>query len=150
MKKLALGLATLLFAVSVLAAERPAPPEIKAPTNGEEWSKLSSTEKLSWALGYAQGYQEALDKIDVSSGPNSQCAALAARTERQTSTMGKVSGFELVSSLEKFYSEPANVNIPVPSAVRITLFQMSGKDQATVQELIETARVLGESRRAQK
>jgi hypothetical protein len=143
MKRLALGFALLLLTVSSFAADRPTTPEINPPSNGEDWLKLSSTEKLFWSIGYAQGYQDALDKIDVASGPNTACANLAARTERQTSTAGKVSGFELVSGLEKFYGEPANAVIPVGSAIRIYLLQASGKDQTTIQELIETARVLG-------
>lgn len=125
-------------------------PEITAPVNGADWLKLSSTEKLFWSIGYSQGYQDALMKIDVASGPNTQCASLAARTERQSSTAGKVTGFELVSGLEKFYSNPANTMIPVGSAIRIYLLQASGKDQTTIEELIETARTLGaeSSRRA--
>ena len=138
MKKIVLGFA-LLLSTTLFAAT----PEITPPANGDEWLRLSSTEKLFWAIGYAQGYQEALDKIDVTAGPTSPCASLAVRTERQTSTAGKVSGFEVVSGLERFYSEPANTVIPLGSAVRIFLLQASGKDQATVQELIDTARVLG-------
>jgi len=150
MRKLALGIALLLLAVSGYAADK-ATPELTPPGNGEDWLKLSSTEKLFWSIGYSQGYQEALSKIDVSSGPNTPCANLANRTERQTSTAGKVSGFELVSGLEKFYSEPANTVIPLGSAIRIYLLQASGKDQTTIQELIETARLLGnETRRAAK
>ena len=105
--------------------------------------RLSSTEKLFWSIGYSQGYLDALNKIDVASGPNSPCAQLAARTERQSATAGKVTGFELVSGLEKFYSDPANSVVPIGSAIRIYLLQASGKDQTTIQELIETARVLG-------
>jgi len=149
MRKLVLGFTLLLCAFSAVAADR-ATPEITPPANGEEWVRLSSTEKLFWAIGYSQGYQEALSKIDVASGPNSQCQQLATRTERSTSTAGKVSGFELVSGLEKFYAEPANAVIPVGSAVRIYLLQASGKDQTTIQELIETARVLGNEARRQK
>lgn len=140
MKKLVLGLALLLSATTVFAAT----PEITPPANGEEWLRLSSTEKLFWAIGYSQGYQEALAKIDVTAGPASPCASLAVRTERQTSTAGKVTGFEMVSGLEKFYSDPANTVIPLGSAIRIYLLQASGKDQATVQELIDTARLLGQ------
>ncbi len=140
MKKIVLGLALLLLATTVFAAT----PEIKPPANGEEWLRLSSTEKLFWAIGYAQGYQEALGKIDITAGPTSPCAGLAVRTERQTSTAGKVSGFEVVSGLERFYADPANTVIPLGSAIRIYLLQASGKDQATVQELIDTARLLGQ------
>jgi hypothetical protein len=151
MRKFVLGLAMLLSAVTLFGAERQTAPDITPPANGEEWVKLSSTEKLFWAIGYSQGYQEALAKIDIAAGPTSPCASLAARTERQTSTLGKVSGFEVVSGLEKFYSDPANTVIPVGIAIRIYLLQSSGKDQTTIQELIETARVLGaESRRVQK
>ncbi len=150
MKKLVLGLVLLTFATIGLAADRTTP-EINPPSTGEDWLKLSSTEKLFWSIGYSQGYQDALGKINVSSGPGSACANLADRTERQTSTAGKVSGFELVSGLEKFYSDPANAAIPVGSAIRIYLLQASGKDQTTIQELIETARLLGaQSRRVQK
>ena len=149
MKKIVLGLTMLLYAVGVFAADRPTTPEITPPNNGEEWLRLSSTEKLFWAIGYAQGYREALDKIDVTAGPSSPCASLAARTERQSSTAGKMSGFELVSGMERFYSDPANAIIPVDNAIRIYLLQASGKDQTTIQELIDTARVLGnEARRA--
>jgi hypothetical protein len=144
MKKLVLGLVLLLTATAGLAQSRPATPELTPPSNGEEWLKLSSTEKLFWSIGYSQGYQEALDKIDVTAGPTSACAAIAARTERQTSTAGKVSGFELVSGLEKFYADPANTSIPIGSAIRIYLLQASGKDQTTIQELIDTARLLGQ------
>ena len=150
MKKLVLGLVLLTFATVGFAADRTTP-EINPPATGEDWGKLSSTEKLFWSIGYSQGYQDALGKINVSSGPGSACANLADRTERQTSTAGKVSGFELVSGLEKFYSDPANAAIPVGSAIRIYLLQASGKDQTTIQELIETARLLGaQSRRAPK
>jgi len=151
MKKTVVGVLLLLCATVVFAADqatRSAAPEISAPNNGDDWLKLSSTEKLFWAVGYSQGYQDALDKIDVTSGPGTPCASLAARTERQSSTAGKVSGFEIVSGLERFYSDPANTAIPVGSALRIYLLQASGKDQATVQELIDTARLLGaQSRR---
>ena len=140
MKKLVLGLALSAFATMSFAA---AAPQIVPPANGDDWLKLSSTEKLFWSIGYAQGYQEALGKVDVASGPNTPCQSLANRTERNTSTAGKMSGFELVSGLEKFYADPANVNIPVGSAIRIYLLQQTGKDQTTIQELIETARVLG-------
>ena len=144
MKKFVFGIALLLVAVAGVAADRPTTPEINAPGNGEEWLRLSSTEKLFWAIGFSQGYRDALDKIDVTSGPGTPCASLAARTERQSSTAGKLSGFELVSGLERFYSEPANSVIPVGSAIRIYLLQASGKDQTTIQELIDTARVLGQ------
>lgn len=143
MKKIVLGLLLLLTAAA-FAADRATTPELTPPDNGEEWLRLSSTEKLFWAIGYSQGYREALDKIDVTSGPTSPCANLAVRTERQTSTSGKLSGFELVSSLERFYAEPANTVIPIGSAIRISLLQASGKDQTTIQELIDTARVLGQ------
>lgn len=142
MKKCILGLALLVFATAGFAAERTTP-EIAPPTNGEEWLKLSSTEKLFWAIGFSQGYREALDKIDVTAGPTSPCASLAARTERQSSAAGKITGFELVSGLEKFYSDPANAVIPVGSAIRIFLLQAGGKDPVTIQELIDTARTLG-------
>ncbi len=147
MKKIVLGVALLLVSMNALAQQRAATPEINAPVNGEDWVKLSSTEKLFWSIGYSQGYRDALDKIDVTSGPGTPCAGLAARTERQTSTAGKVSGFELVSGLERFYGDPANVVIPVGSAIRIYLLQASGKDQTTIQELIDTARLLGASSR---
>ncbi|HSP17104.1 MAG TPA: hypothetical protein VLV78_20345 [Thermoanaerobaculia bacterium] len=147
MKKTVLGVILLLCATVGFAADKPATPEITAPANGDEWLKLSSTEKLFWAVGYSQGYQDALDKIDVTAGTNSPCAAIASRTERQTSTAGKVSGFELVSGLERFYSDPANTSIPIGSAIRIYLLQASGKDQTTIQELIDTARLLGAQRR---
>ena len=144
MKNIVLGVALLLTAAAPLAAQqRQATPEIKAPSNGDEWARLSSTEKLFWAIGFSQGYREALDKIDVTSGPGTPCAGLAARTERQTSPAGKISGFELVSGLERFYSDPANTVIPIGSAIRIYLLQASGKDQMTIQELIDTARLLG-------
>lgn len=143
MKKIVLGLALLLCATAAFA-QRAATPEITPPANGGEWLKLSSTEKLFWAIGYAQGYAEALDKIDVTAGPTSPCASLANRTESQTSTAGKLSGFELVSGLERFYSDPANGVIPIGSAIRIYLLQASGKDQTTIQELIDTARILGQ------
>ena len=144
MKKIVLGLALLLFATAGFAADRPATPELTPPSNGDEWLKLSSTEKLFWVIGYSQGYQDALGKIDVTAGPSSPCASLAVRTERQTSTAGKMSGFELVSGLERFYADPANTVIPIGSAIRIYLLQASGKDQTTIQELIDTARVLGQ------
>jgi len=144
MKKIVLGLALLLLATAGFAAERATTPELTPPDNGDQWLRLRSTEKLFWAIGYSQGYREALDKIDVTAGPTSPCASLAVRTERQSSTSGKMSGFELVSSLERFYAEPANTVIPVGSAIRIALLQAGGKDQATVQELIDTARVLGQ------
>ena len=54
-----------------------------------------------------------------------------------------MSGFELVSGLERFYAEPANTVIPIGSAIRIYLLQASGKDASTIQELIDTARLLG-------
>jgi len=144
MKKLVLGLVLTLSATAAFAQSRPNTPELTPPENGEQWLRLSSTEKLFWSVGYAQGYQEALEKIDVTAGPASPCAGLAARTERQTSTAGKVTGFELVSGLERFYSEPANTNIPIGTAIRIFLLQASGKDQTTIQELIDTARLLGQ------
>ena len=147
MRKLVPGFILVLCAFSVFAAA-PTTPEITPPASGDEWLRLSSTEKLFWAVGYSQGYQDALMKMDVGSGPNSTCAQLAVRNERSTSAAGKVSGFELVSALEKFYSDAANTVIPVSSAVRITLLQSAGKDPATIQELIETARLLGaESRK---
>ena len=151
MKKIVLTIAFLMYAMVGVAADRQSAPEITPPSNGEDWVKLNSTEKLFWSIGYSQGYLDALNKIDVASGPNSACASLSARTERQSSTAGKVSGFELVSGLEKFYSDPANTLIPVGSAIRIYLLQASGKDQTTIQELIETARTLGaETRRVTK
>ena len=151
MKRLVGVTLLLLLATSAVAADRTTP-EINPPNNGSEWMRLSSTEKLFWSIGYSQGYLEALDKIDVASGPNSPCQQLAMRTEQQSATAGKVTGFELVSGLEKFYADPANALVPIGSAIRIYLLQASGKDQATIQELIETARVLGAqaSRRAPK
>jgi len=144
MRKIVLGLALLMFATGAVAADRATTPEIMPPTNGEQWLKLSSTEKLYWAIGYSQGYREALDKIDVTSGPTSPCATLADRTADRSSTAGKVSGFELVSGLERFYADPANVVIPIGSAIRIYFLQASGKDAVTIQELIDTARILGQ------
>lgn len=147
MKKIGLVLALLLFASAAFAADTP---QISAPKNGSEWLKLSTSEKLYWAIGYAQGYAEGLDKIEVTSGPTSPCATLATRTEKGTSTEGKLSGFELVSGLERFYAEPANTVIPIGSAIRIYLLQAGGKDQITIQELIDTARVLGQQASLQR
>ncbi len=147
MKKLLITLVMLLSASVAVAAERRMP-EINPPVAGDDWLRLNSSEKLYWAVGYSQGYQDALFKIDIASGPESECARLALRTERQTATMGKVTGFELVSGLEKFYADTANAVVPVGHAIRIFLLQASGKDQTTIQELIETARSLGaEARR---
>lgn len=146
MRKIIVAVALFLCSMAGYAADATTP-EINAPNNGADWTKLSSTEKLFWSIGYSQGYADALSKIDVASGPNSPCANLAARTERQTSTAGKVTGFELVSGLEKFYADPANTFVPIGSAIRIYLLQASGKDQTTIQELIETARLLGASSR---
>jgi hypothetical protein len=143
MKKTVVGIALLLTVLAAGAADAQTRPDIAPPANGADWTKLSSTEKLFWSIGYSQGYAEALNKIDVASGPNSPCASLAARTGQQTATAGKVSGFELVSGLEKFYADPANSMVPIGNAIRIYLLQASGKDQTTIQELIETARVLG-------
>lgn len=142
MKRLVGVTLLLLLATSAVAADRTTP-EITPPNNGSEWMRLSSTEKLFWSIGYSQGYLEALNKIDIASGPNSPCQQLALRTEAQSATAGKVTGFELVSGLEKFYADPANALVPIGSAIRIYLLQASGKDQTTIQELIETARVLG-------
>ncbi len=150
MKKLVLGLVLLLTATAGFAQTRSTTPELTPPSNGDEWLKLSSTEKLFWAIGYSQGYREALEKIDVTAGPTSACASLAERTERQTSTSGKVTGFELVSGLERFYADPANTTIPIGSAIRIYLLQASGKDQTTIQELIDTARLLGQQASARR
>lgn len=151
MKKIVVGVAFLLVLVAgSAAAQAPATPEITPPANGEDWMKLSSTEKLFWAIGYSQGYVDALNKIDVAAGPSSACSTLADRTAQQSSTAGKVSGFELVSGLEKFYSDPANTLVPIGNAIRIYLLQASGKDQTTIQELIETARVLGAQTRRPK
>src|SRR6187549_3017786 len=127
MRKIVLGVAVLLVASAGFAQQRAAAPEIHPPSNGSEWLKLSSTQKLFWSIGYSQGYREALDKIDVTSGPATQCAAVAARTERQSSTSGKLTGFDLVAGLEKFYAEPANAVIPIGSAIRIYFLQASGK-----------------------
>lgn len=140
MKKLVFGLALMTFAAAGIAQNAP---QIVPPANGQDWLRLSSTEKLFWSIGYAQGYQEALGKIDIASGPGTTCQSLAVRQEKNTSTAGKITGFELVSGLEKFYADPANANIPVGSAIRIYLLQQTGKDQTTIQELIETARLLG-------
>ncbi len=150
MKKLVLGLVLLLTATAGFAQTRSTTPELTPPSNGDEWLKLSSTEKLFWAIGYSQGYREALEKIDVTAGPTSACASLAERTERQTSTSGKVTGFELVSGLERLYADPANTTIPIGSAIRIYLLQASGKDQTTIQELIDTARLLGQQASARR
>lgn len=149
MKKIIVGLVLILTA-SVAFADQATGPQITPPDSGQEWLRLSSTEKLFWAVGYSQGYAEALEKIDVTSGPTSPCASLAVRTERQTSTAGKLTGFELVSGLERFYADPANTVIPVGSAIRIYLLQASGKDQATIQELIDTARLLGQQASARR
>ena len=43
MKNIVVGVALLLIAVTPLAAQqRQATPEIKAPSNGEEWARLES------------------------------------------------------------------------------------------------------------
>jgi len=147
MKKTVLAVALLLFALTAVAADRL--PAIAVPVDGADWLKLNSTEKLFWSIGYSQGYQDALFKVDIASGPETDCQRIALRTERQTATAGKLTGFELVSGLERFYGERANVNIPLGHAIRIYLLQAGGKDATTLQELIETARGLGaEARRA--
>lgn len=148
MKRLLVVIGLTLCAAAAVVAEdaQRRTAEISPPSHGEDWRKLTSTEKLFWSIGYSQGYQDALNKIDVASGPGSECARLAVRTERSTSTAGKVSGFEVVSGLEKFYGDPANTYVPVGHAIRIYLLQASGKDQTTIQELIETARSLGAAR----
>ena len=143
MKKIVSGIVLLVVFATIGVADQRTTPEINAPNNGQEWLRLSSTEKLFWAIGFSQGYRDALEKIDVTSGPGTPCASLASRTERQTSTSGKMTGFELVSGLERFYGDPANSPIPVGTAIRIYLLQASGKDQTTIQELIDTARLLG-------
>lgn len=145
MKRLFIAIALLLSAVFAIAEDdqQRRGPEINPPADGEDWRKLTSTEKLYWSIGYAQGYQDALFKVDIASGPGTDCARLAIRTERATATAGKATGFEVVSGLEKFYADAANTYVPLGHAIRIYLLQASGKDQTTIQELIETARSLG-------
>src|SRR5438128_12284096 len=99
MRKL-FGVALLLLASAAVAADRTATPEITPPSNGEDWMRLSSTEKLFWSIGYSQRYLDALNKIDVASGPNSPCAQLATRTEQHSATAGTVSGSALLPGLE--------------------------------------------------
>ena len=85
MKKVAIALVLMLSSLALYAADATTKPEITPPSSGEDWLKLSSTEKLFWSIGFSQGYLEALNKIDVASGPNTTCASLAARTEKQSS-----------------------------------------------------------------
>jgi pimeloyl-ACP methyl ester carboxylesterase len=118
------------------------PPVTDKSANGKAWRSWSSTEKLFWAIGYAQGYLCAVERVDVAGGPNSECASLAARVERQTFSE-RLNGFDIASGLEKFYDDPANEYILLGTAFRIYLLQAQGKDTSTVQELIETARRLG-------
>src|SRR5438093_10664274 len=106
MRKIVVGIALLLCAMAGFAADATTP-EINAPSNGQDWTKLSSTEKLFWSIGYSQVYADALSKIDVASGPNSPCANLAARTDRQTSTAGQVTAFAPAAGRAKFYADPA-------------------------------------------
>jgi hypothetical protein len=56
MKKIVVGLAPDVFGRRIRRRSTTTP-EITPPGNGEEWLKLSSTEKLFWSIGYAQGYQ---------------------------------------------------------------------------------------------
>src|SRR5438445_666519 len=99
MRKL-FGVALLLLASAAVAADRPATPEIMPPSNGEDWMRLSSTEKLFWSIGYSTGYMDALNKIDVASGPNSPCAQLAARTELEPADLSRGCGLTLGSRRE--------------------------------------------------
>ena len=60
MKKLAVAIALLLSAMVLSAADRPGAPEINPPSNGEEWMRLSSTEKLYWSIGYTMSILQIL------------------------------------------------------------------------------------------
>ena len=101
MKKIVVGIALLLTALAAVAADAQTRPEIAPPSNGADWTKLSSTEKLFWSIGYSQGYAEALNKIDVASGPNSACASLAARTGAQSEGTGSSRRERLADLLPK-------------------------------------------------
>lgn len=129
MKTIVVGLVALMLAIAGFAADPPATPQINPPRNGEEWLKLSSAEKLYWSIGYVQGSAAALDKVDVPSASTTPCV-----TQFELMTAGKVGGLELVSGLERFYSEPVNSVIPVGTAIRIYLLQ------TMIQEMIDTAR----------
>jgi hypothetical protein len=114
MRKIVVGIALLLCAMAGFAADATTP-EINAPANGSDWTKLSSTEKLFWSIGYSQGYADALGRSVASDRLHCEASRHAPGARRQRP---KVTGFSS-SPDSKVLLDPANAQVPIGNAIRI-------------------------------
>ena len=108
-------------------------------TNGRAWRALGA----DWQLGYIAAFNDALiltlvDRCSPAASEADKKRAMAFNAKY--SPLGALRNGETIEAIDRIYSDPVNLSLPISEALRIVILRIRDADEAT------TARELAASR----
>lgn len=83
--------------------------------NGRWWTGVPQSVEEALKLGYLSGFWDGLARGVISGGPELSLEETNSRID--VSTITELTHGETIKALDLFYSDPANANIAIPSAL---------------------------------
>ena len=127
----------IFLSVSAFGQLRISSPNQTTPAgfkNGRYWRALNGGQaKVMYLTGYFDGFDKAL--VELYTGQNTKELDTAERENIPKATMG-----EVMTALDRFYSDQETLNIPIWRAIRVAALRLAGRPAHEVDAEMEPAR----------
>lgn len=137
--KLTLKLVVVTLLSLSLFAENTPPIFTHGLANGRYWAMLNKTGKAAWVDGYQTGLQIGAQSMANLSDTDFEDQSVAYLPK--SLTIGEITG-----AIDRFYSEPENVLVPVSDAISVVSFKAGGTSASDLDELVTKLRRLAAQR----
>jgi hypothetical protein len=118
--------ATLLLFLAIASADVD-DGRTQGEMNGRAWRGIPHATKIGYVAGLSDGVMEIMRNA-CGKAPNSQWGheCIDAAIKASGSALGESTGGEIVEGVDDFYRDPANVQIPVPNAMKYFQLKVQG------------------------
>ena len=128
----------ILVAFSALAFGQARPENQTTPAgfvNGRFWNSLPSSVGVLFLTGYFEGFSKAILEF-LNHDTADKVESL------QSANIPSVTNGETMAAINRFYEDPANLNIPVWRAIRVAVLKFAGRPAQKVEAEMEAARAV--------
>jgi hypothetical protein len=120
---------------------------VAQPSNGTAWRSWTPANHVYYVLGYLDGFNAVMASVtlDAELGigerlTDEKMPKLHALARLGKAVPAKLTVGDIVDGLDRFYDEPANRNVSLPTGIAILSMRVAGKSEAEVNGAILAAR----------
>ncbi len=108
--------------------------------DGKMWEKLDKAAKIAYVAGYKDGEENGLSIRSIYENKTTQALNIEQRLVNQNKILYNADIPQVVSGIDKFYSDYANIYLPLPIAFQVVTDRIQGVSEDEVQKYIEERR----------